>query len=237
MDDHKKGSLAIIIASPFLYMIFGLGLLIFPTVVLEYLCPVLAVVAAVFGVIEIYSYLTRPASENFHSNGFASGVILLVLAVMIFAQKEWFMKQIVVLLGFLVALNGVRELQNWVDIVRLKVSNAWITALVALLSLILGVAVMTNVPLIADIRLTVAAVGLLFSGLADHITTIVAYAKGKAEAKKKAKEETASVDSACAPSGEEVGRPAVAVTDSGPQDRENLLDETANIKDTEGKNK
>lgn len=65
------------------------------------------------------------------------------------------------------------------DIVRLKVNNAWVTAFVALLNLLLGAAVMTNIPLIADIRLTAAAVGLIFSGLADHITTIVAYAKGK----------------------------------------------------------
>lgn len=179
MKDHKKGKSAVIIIAPILYAILGIGLLIFPEAVLEYLCPVLAVVAAVFGVIEIYCYLIRPANENFQSNGFAAGVILLVLAVTIFVQKEWFMEQVIVLLGFLITLNGVRELQNWVDIVRLKVNNAWITAFVAALNLVLGVMVITNIPLISNVRLTVAAIGLLFSGLADHIATVIAYAKGK----------------------------------------------------------
>lgn len=215
MNDHKKEKLAIIIASPILYMALGLGLLLFPAVVMEYLCPILVVVAAVFGTVEIYGYLTRPANENFQSNGFASGVILLVLAVMIFAQKEWFMEQIVLLLGFLITLNGIRALQNWVDIVRLKINNAWITALVALLSLILGVAVMTNMPLIANVRLTVAAVGLLLSGLADHITTMVAYAKGKKEATAKAEDETVPVEitEETARGAEENGKPADAAAD------------------------
>lgn len=184
MNDHKKGKSAVIITAPILYAILGIGLLVFPEAVLEYLCPVLAVAAAVFGVIDIYSYLMHPATENFQSNGFAAGVILLVLAVTIFVQKEWFMEQVIVLLGFLITLNGVRELQNWVDIVRPKVNNAWITAFVAALNLVLGVMVITNIPLITNVRLTVAAIGLLFSGLADHIATVIAYAKGRTSAGK-----------------------------------------------------
>lgn len=200
MNGHKKGKSAVIIIAPILYAVLGIGLLFFPNAVLEYLCPVLIVVAAVFGVIEIYSYLMRPAKENFQSNGFAAGVILLVLAVTIFVQKEWFMEQVIVLLGFLIALNGVRELQNWVDIVRLKVNNAWITALVAALNLILGIMVITNIPLIANVRLTVAAIGLLFSGLADHITTVIAYAKGKAGSNGEAVPESAAKEDVCKPS-------------------------------------
>lgn len=56
----------------------------------------------------------------------------------------------------------------------------------AALNLILRVMVITSIPLIANVRLTVAAIGLLSSGLAYHITTAIAYAKGKAWASGKA---------------------------------------------------
>lgn len=110
MKRSKTGQSAVIIASPILYIVLGAGLLLRPGAVIEYLCPALAVVMAVFGAIELYSYLTRPASENFQSNGFVFGLILLIAAETVFLQQEWIMAQVVLLLGFLVTLNGIREL-------------------------------------------------------------------------------------------------------------------------------
>lgn len=168
------------LACPIVNLLIGVALLAIPELAMEWVCPVLAVSMLLVGIVQVISYLMTSPGKNADNNGFGIGVLLLVLAVTILMRQEQVLQMIPFVLGLMIALNGIRELQNGVDVTRLHIPRAWIVVLVALVNLILGVVLMFN-PFAATVAAlnTALGIGLIVSGCADLVTTLVIYAKSR----------------------------------------------------------
>lgn len=173
----------IIFGSPVLYLVLGIMLLLFSETALGAIGYVVAAAMALVGIVSLVSYLLRSAEQNVDSNGFSFGLIMLILAVTVFLKSSVIVKVLPALLGFFIALNGVRELQNSVDAYRLKISNSWIVSVVAIVNLILGIVLMANPFSALSALLTALGIGLVASGAADLITTIVVAVKSHSNSK------------------------------------------------------
>ena len=165
------------LAYPALNLLIGVVLMTAPELAISLVCPVLGVAMLLIGIMQIISYLAMPVEKSTDSNRFGTGVLLLILAVTILVRQEWVLQMIPFILGLMIALNGIRELQNGVDVMRLKISNAWIVIIVALVNLILGVVLMVNPFSGLTMLNTALGVGLIVSGCADLVTTLVIYSK------------------------------------------------------------
>ena len=144
---------------------------------LQMICYFTSIVLIVLGLICIVKYLLGTAQENFASNGFVIGCILLLLGIAAIVRAKSIVEIIPFILGFLIAVNGIRELQNAIDVYKLQLNNQWIVVVIALVNLILGIILMVNPGFTAAILMKVIGGGLVVSGLADFVTTLIVLRK------------------------------------------------------------
>lgn len=144
---------------------------------LQMICYLTSLVLILLGILSIVRYLRGTAAENFASNGFVTGCILLLLGVIAIIRVNSIVLVIPFVLGFLIAVNGIRELQNAIDVYKLKLHNSWIVVAIALVNLIFGVVLMINPGFTVAILMKVIGCGLIASGLADLVTTMVVLGK------------------------------------------------------------
>ena len=144
---------------------------------LQMICYFTSALLIVFGLIFIVKYLLGTAQENFASNGFVIGFILLLLGVAAVVRASSIVESIPFVLGFLIAVNGIRELQNAIDVYKLQLNNQWIVVVIALVNLILGIILMVNPGFTAAVLMKVIGGGLVVSGLADFVTTLIVLRK------------------------------------------------------------
>lgn len=140
---------------------------------LQMICYLTSLVLILLGIMSILRYLRGTAAENFASNGFVTGCIFLLLGVVTIFRADSIVLVIPFILGFLIAVNGIRELQNAIDVYKLKLHNSWIVVGVALINLIFGIVLMINPGFTVAILMKVIGCGLIVSGLADLMTTVV----------------------------------------------------------------
>ncbi len=172
-----RNSKLIIFGSPVLYLLLGVILLAAPEAALLLICYVVAAAMALVGVVSLVSYLTRPTEQNLESNGFSFGLVMIILGVITFLNRVAIVQIIPIMLGFFITLNGVRELQNAIDVSRMRIKNALIVTVVAIVHLLLGIVLMVNPFSALSALLTALGIGLVISGAADLITTLVIAAK------------------------------------------------------------
>ena len=159
--------------SPLFCVLLGIMTLVTADKALEIICYIACGALILTGIALIIRYLTRTMEENMASNSFLLGFVLLLLGITGVIKAEAIVNFIPFALGFLIAVNGIRELQNAIDVYRLKLPKQWVVVLVSLVNLVLGVVLMVNPGFAADVLMKVIGVGLILSGVSDLITTMV----------------------------------------------------------------
>lgn len=144
---------------------------------LQIICYLTGAVLILLGILLIVKYLRGTAAQNFASNGFLIGCILLLLGVIAIIRVNAIVQIIPFVLGFLIAVNGLRELQNAIDVYKLKMRNQWIVVAIALINLVFGIVLMINPGFTVAVLMKILGCGLIVSGLADLVTTIVVLGK------------------------------------------------------------
>lgn len=144
---------------------------------LQMICYLTSLVLILLGIMSIVRYLRGTVAENFASNGFVAGCILLLLGVIAIIRVHSIVLIIPFVLGFLISVNGIRELQNAIDAYKLHFDYSWIIVAIALFNLIFGIVLMINPGFTVAILMKVIGCGLIISGLADFVTTMVVLGK------------------------------------------------------------
>ncbi|MGI6546467.1 MAG: hypothetical protein ACOX2M_08655 [Fastidiosipilaceae bacterium] len=114
-----------------LYIVLGVILLLTGGLTLIPAGYAIIVALAAVGVINIVSYLARPVEENMDSDGFVAGMTSIIISIILLFHISVLEVIIPFLLALLITLNGVRELQNAIDMGRLKSKRSWIVVVVA----------------------------------------------------------------------------------------------------------
>lgn len=164
---------------PLLCVVLGAFTFTTADTALQMICYITSLVLILLGLMSIARYLRGTAQENFGNNGFVFGCILLLLGVVAIIRVNSIIQIIPFVLGFLIAVNGIRELQNAIDVYKLRLRGQWVVVVIALINLLLGIILMINPGFTVKILMKVIGCGLIVSGLADFITTMVVLGKGK----------------------------------------------------------
>lgn len=114
-----------------LYIVLGVIFLLTGGLTLIPAGYAIIVALAAVGVINIVSYLARPVEENMDSDGFVAGLTSIIISIILLFHISVLEVIIPFLLALLITLNGVRELQNAIDMGRLKSKRSWIVVVVA----------------------------------------------------------------------------------------------------------
>ena len=97
-----------------IYIALGVVFIIHPEGVESILCYILAAAVAVIGLMYLVGFFIQKADESGHreGNGFAFGVLLVILAIFIVVKQTLVISLVPFLFGVMVAIRGLMVIQN-----------------------------------------------------------------------------------------------------------------------------
>ncbi len=158
-----------------IYILLGLILVMKPTLVGNTICYILAAAVAVMGVIYVLGYFMTTVETRVveNSNGFAFGVLLLILAVFIVAKKALIISLVPFIFGFMITIKGILGIQNAINLKRFGYGSFKGSMGAAILVLIFGVVLMLYPFQAANTLFIFMGVGLILSGAIDIIANLM----------------------------------------------------------------
>lgn len=161
--------------SSLIYVALGLILVVYPTLIGETICWMLAGAAAAMGIIHIIGYVMSKGAKqpDDNSNGLATGIVLLLLGLFIVIKQEFVISIIPFILGFMITVKGVIGVQSALNLKRFGYGNFKGSLVAAILVMVFGILMMMNPFSTVKVLFTMIGIGLLVSGIVDIAANIV----------------------------------------------------------------
>ncbi|MDD5792321.1 MAG: DUF308 domain-containing protein [Erysipelotrichaceae bacterium] len=176
-------------------IVFGFFLAFKPDTSSIIICNVLGWACIALGVFCVIRYLIQDIKVSLDRNDFMIGVILIVIGIEIMIRKDDFLNLLPVFFGIIVMTSGLSKLQDGIDCARLGNPRSMIYLILAAISLVLGVVIIS---VNFDIRKTmfiVSGASLIYCGLSDLAATfLLSSSIIQANHPKEEKEETETPD-------------------------------------------
>ena len=164
----------------------------FPGVAFVTLGRVFSIVLLVAGITSICAYFSEKNFAGIQKNGLAYGLILSVLAVYFLIRPSFISTLVGFIIGFMIIVAGITQLQNAVDLIHFKEKNWPFMLVSAGILIILGIIALVN-PFQTDRTLIFAAgVFIIISAIVKLISMIMLLSGAKSV--KKAGEEVVDAE-------------------------------------------
>ncbi|MCR5254506.1 MAG: DUF308 domain-containing protein [Acetatifactor sp.] len=150
-----------------IYIILGVIVFLMPEKIESFLGYVLGGALILTGAIFIISYLLRDPILNYDHNGFASGIAIIAIGAIVLFKMDLVVSLLPLGLGLLVLISGVVQLQDCIDMNRLKYKSWGLMLVFSAVNIILGVVLIANPFKAALTMFKVLGAGLVLSGLTD----------------------------------------------------------------------
>ncbi|MBQ7464865.1 MAG: DUF308 domain-containing protein [Lachnospiraceae bacterium] len=175
-----------------LYLLLGIYFVMFPGVAFVTLGRVFSIVLLVAGITSICAYFSEKNFAGIQKNGLAYGLILSVLAVYFLIRPSFISTLVGFIIGFMIIVAGITQLQNAVDLIHFKEKNWPFMLVSAGILIILGIIALVN-PFQTDRTLIFAAgVFIIISAIVKLISMIMLLSGAKSV--KKAGEEVVDAE-------------------------------------------
>lgn len=172
-----------------IYIALGLIFIIRPIAAGNVLCYILAAAVAVIGLLYVLGYFIQLPGESGHreGNGFALGILLIIMAIFVVAKQELVISLVPFLFGVMVLIRGLIGIQNMLFIRRLG-GAAKGMFLSGLVTMGLGLFIMLFPFKTAQMLFVLIGIGMLLgglSGLAEEIVSRMAVKREEHEAERR----------------------------------------------------
>lgn len=156
----------------FIYILFGLALMLWPQRVENVICTILAVCVIILGILKLIGYsVTKVESRIVNdTNGFAIGISLVVLGIFLWFKGTMVIALIPFFLGFMITYKGLEGIQNVINFKKFGYDLSKGVLIVSVIIALFGILVMMNPFSTAKVLFFMLGLGLFVSGLADFIS-------------------------------------------------------------------
>ncbi len=158
----------------FIYILFGLALMLWPQKIENVICTVLALCVIALGVLKLIGYsVTKVESRILNdTNGFAVGVSLVVLGIFLFFKGTMIIAAIPFILGLMITYKGLEGIQNVINFKKFGYPTSRLVLVISVIIALFGVLVMMNPFSTAKLLFFMLGLGLFVSGLSDFISDV-----------------------------------------------------------------
>lgn len=162
-DKVKEFRLNITIPAIFT-IIIGALLLIFPDPSINAISKVIACIVIISGVLIVINQFLE---KGFECLGIAVGVILAIIGVWLFFDSGKIAKIIPIAIGVILVIHGVQDLGLAIEGAKLHASRAWLSFILAVVNIFLGVVCIAYAFQIVKLTTRIAGAMLIWDGLVD----------------------------------------------------------------------
>lgn len=176
------------------YLFMGAYFIVNPYLAQEDLCLLIGYMMIILGVGNVLFYLVRKMETSFYRSDFQTGLILVTVGLVAIAYKPLFIELVYLIMGIIIMISGYSKLQDCVDTWRLGSSHGILYLILALISIGIGLLIITN-PFLDTVTVHyVIGAGLIYSGISDFFSSIYLSTKMIRFRKNKLEKETKQIE-------------------------------------------
>lgn len=156
-------------------VILGIVLVIWPHILGVMLCYLLGGALIVMGVFQLISFLRGERLGFYNKFVMMMGIVLVLLGIWICAQPRIVLSIIPVVVGIIVLIHGLMDIQYTLDIKKAGSEKWWIALIAAALTLIVGLLLVLNPFTAYEITMVLLGVAMLYDGGSDLALLLFSY--------------------------------------------------------------
>lgn len=166
---HKDGlqSMASVVFSALFCILSGIVLFVWPDMSARIVCMVLGAILVLMGVIYLVSFFSAPPGTFMKQIHLALTIVFVVIGVWILLKPDFVISLIPVIVGIILILHGLYDLQQAVYLGRSKYRFWWLALVFAGLTIALGGVLLWNPFEAMSVAIKVIGIFLVFDGLSD----------------------------------------------------------------------
>ena len=157
-----------VVWSSIAYLILGFVLLIKPGTALVTVVHILAIVAAVMGVVSLVSYFKDKYGVG--NGGVIKGIVYFVIAAFLYFGAGVIISIVPFILGILIVISGIVKLQEALDMMKYRADGSITVLVISVLSLVFGVLILINPFGTAELLFRIIGIALIYNGVSDLLT-------------------------------------------------------------------
>ena len=156
-----------VVISSLLCVLLGLVLVLWPGLSIQIVCTAVGAVLIVSGGIRIVSYFTAKDGSMYSQINLIFGMIFTVVGVWIVIKPDKVLAIIPIIVGIVIALHGLHNLQQAITLCKDKYDKWWIALLLGILTIGFGVLLICRPFAAIDTVVMLIGVFLIYDGLSN----------------------------------------------------------------------
>ncbi len=156
-----------VVVSSALCVILGLVLVFRPGLSMRIVCTAVGVVLVLSGAMRMIDYFTARDGSLFSQANLVFGIVLAVVGVWIVLKPDKVMAIIPIIVGIVIAIHGLHNLQQAVELWRDKYDRWWVALILGVLTVGFGVLLVCRPFAAIDTVVMMIGLFLIYDGLSN----------------------------------------------------------------------
>lgn len=156
-----------VLISSLLCVLLGLVLVFWPGLSIQIVCTAVGAVLMISGVVRIVSYVTARDGSMYFQVNLIFGIIFAVVGVWIVIKPAKVLAIIPIIVGIVIALHGLHNLQQAMDLCQSKYDKWWIALILGILTIGFGILLICRPFAAIDTVVMLIGIFLIYDGLSN----------------------------------------------------------------------
>lgn len=167
MEAILKRIKANVVVSAILCMALGVVLIVWPGMSVQITCCAIGAVLIVMGISKLIQFIFYRDGSLFFQLNLVLGIVITIIGVWIVLQPEKIIAMIPILMGIIIVLHGINNLQQTVKLCQEKYDKWWIALILGLLTVGFGIVLICNPFEAVETLVRVIGIFLVYDGASD----------------------------------------------------------------------
>lgn len=155
------------VISATLCILLGIVLVVWPALSMHIVCTAIGAVLLIGGGVRLAAYFTMKDGSVYAQMNLITGIILAVVGVWILLQPDKVLAIIPIIVGIVIALHGINNLQQAVTLCKDKYEKWWVALILGLLTVGFGVLLICKPFAALDTAVKLIGIFLIYDGISD----------------------------------------------------------------------
>lgn len=156
-----------IVISAVLCIVLGIVLVVWPDMSMQIACTAIGGVLLVGGVVRLVEYFVLRDGSMYAQMNLIMGIVLAVVGVWIVLKPDKVLAIIPIIIGIVIVLHGLNNLQQAVTLCKEKYDKWWVALILGLLTVGFGVLLICRPFAALDTVVMLIGIFLIYDGLSD----------------------------------------------------------------------
>ena len=156
-------------------VILGLILVIWPDILGNILCYVLGGALLLMGIFQVIAFIRGEHLGFYNKFSVLMGIVLILLGIWVCVNPHVVLSIIPVVVGIIILLHGLMDIQYTLDIKRTGNSKWWIGLIAAIATIVIGILLVVNPFAAYELTMIIIGIAMIYDGGSDLVLLLCSY--------------------------------------------------------------